>query len=173
MTLGFGLFINLSPHSSGAKIIIYQIIAGLGIWPNFQAPLIALQSAIQSCDIATATATFSFTRMLSSAVSIVVGGVIFQSELERRGIRISGPGGALGNVESIHSSELRSQYAIALQRMWILYVCTSASGLVTALFIRRKKLSREHEETRTGLEAQKEIRVEAKQPAEDENPAAD
>lgn len=46
MTIGFGLFINFDVHSSWAKIIIYQIIAGIGVGPNFQAPLIALQSLV-------------------------------------------------------------------------------------------------------------------------------
>jgi hypothetical protein len=46
MTLGFGLFIDLDVDSSWAKIIIYQIIAGIGVGPNFQSPLIALQSLV-------------------------------------------------------------------------------------------------------------------------------
>lgn len=46
MTLGFGLFINLGVNSSWAKIIVYQIIVGIGVGPNFQAPLIALQSLV-------------------------------------------------------------------------------------------------------------------------------
>lgn len=46
MTLGFGLFIDFDVNSSWAKIIIYQIIAGIGVGPNFQSPLIALQSLV-------------------------------------------------------------------------------------------------------------------------------
>ncbi len=46
MTLGFGLLINLNVNSSWAKIIIYQMIAGIGVGPNFQSPLIALQSLV-------------------------------------------------------------------------------------------------------------------------------
>jgi hypothetical protein len=46
MTLGFGLFIDFGVNSSWAKIIVYQIIAGIGVGPNFQSPLIALQSLV-------------------------------------------------------------------------------------------------------------------------------
>lgn len=46
MTLGFGLFIDFDVNTSWAKIIIYQIIAGIGVGPNFQSPLIALQSLV-------------------------------------------------------------------------------------------------------------------------------
>jgi len=46
MTAGFGTFIDLGVHSSWAKIIIFQVIAGIGVGPNFQSPLIALQSLV-------------------------------------------------------------------------------------------------------------------------------
>lgn len=46
MVAGFGTFVDLGAHSSWAKIIIFQIIAGIGVGPNFQAPLIALQSLV-------------------------------------------------------------------------------------------------------------------------------
>lgn len=36
MTLGFGLLIDLEDHANWAKIIIFQIIAGIGVGPNFQ-----------------------------------------------------------------------------------------------------------------------------------------
>lgn len=38
MVLGYGLFTNFDANSGWAKLIIYQIIAGLGIGPLFQAP---------------------------------------------------------------------------------------------------------------------------------------
>ena len=56
MTLGYGLFIDLDAESSLAKIVLYQIVAGLGVGPLFQAPLIALQSLVPKGDIAAATA---------------------------------------------------------------------------------------------------------------------
>lgn len=46
MTLGFGLFIDFDVNTSWAKIIVFQIIAGIGVGPNFQSPLIALQSLV-------------------------------------------------------------------------------------------------------------------------------
>jgi EmrB/QacA subfamily drug resistance transporter len=49
MVAGFGTFIDLGVHSSWAKIIIFQIIAGIGVGPNFQSPLIALQSLVPVC----------------------------------------------------------------------------------------------------------------------------
>jgi EmrB/QacA subfamily drug resistance transporter len=43
MTLGYGLFIDLESRANWAKIIIFQLIAGIGVGPNFQSPLISLQ----------------------------------------------------------------------------------------------------------------------------------
>jgi hypothetical protein len=48
-TTGFGLFIDLPNNKNLAKIIIYQAIAGVGLGPNYQSPLIALQN-LQQCD---------------------------------------------------------------------------------------------------------------------------
>ena len=36
MTLGFGLFIDLDDYANWPKLIIFQIIAGIGVGPNFQ-----------------------------------------------------------------------------------------------------------------------------------------
>ncbi|KAH9873727.1 hypothetical protein IAQ61_004354 [Plenodomus lingam] len=46
MTLGFGLLIDYDVNLSWPKIILYQIIVGIGVGPNFQSPLIALQSLV-------------------------------------------------------------------------------------------------------------------------------
>ncbi|KAI4195344.1 MAG: hypothetical protein LQ350_007270 [Teloschistes chrysophthalmus] len=84
MTLGFGLYIDLPSTPSWSRIIVFQIIAGIGVGPNFQAPLIALQTLVKPRDIATATATFGFTRNIATSISVVIGGVIFQNGMSRR-----------------------------------------------------------------------------------------
>ena len=84
MTIGYGLFIDLDVDANWAKIIIFQIVAGIGVGPNFQSPLIALQSTVAPGDIATATATFGFTRNLSTAISVVIGSVVFQNQMVKK-----------------------------------------------------------------------------------------
>jgi predicted MFS family arabinose efflux permease len=58
--------------------IIIQILAGIMYPP----PLIALQTGIQTRDNATATSTFGFIRQLSTAISVVLGEVVFQNDME-------------------------------------------------------------------------------------------
>ncbi|KAF1944083.1 hypothetical protein EJ02DRAFT_420661 [Clathrospora elynae] len=177
MTLGFGLFIDLDVHSSWAKIIIYQIIAGIGVGPNFQSPLIALQSLVPKRDIATATATFGFTRNLGSAISVVVGSVIFNNEMKSKQPQLAaalGPekasafgggsaGANIGLVQSLPDNQkavARKAFADSLSTMWILYVVFAVIGLAISFLITRNTLEKQHEETKTGLEAEKAKRLE-------------
>ncbi|KAF2681833.1 multidrug resistance protein fnx1 [Lentithecium fluviatile CBS 122367] len=177
MTLGFGLFIDLGPNSSWAKIIIYQIIAGIGVGPNFQSPLIALQSLVPKRDIATATATFGFVRNLGSAISVVVGSVVFNNELIAKQPMLQaslGPqtaaafgggsaGANVGLIQSLPDNEkaiARLAFSESLSTMWIVYVAFSATGLVVSLLITKNVLTKHHEETKTGLHVEEERRIE-------------
>ena len=180
MTLGFGLFIDLPSYPSWARIIIFQIIAGIGVGPNFQAPLIAIQTTVRPSDIATATGTFGFIRQLSTSISVVIGGVIFQNEMAKKAgmlrsvfppaeatmITASSSGSDTAFLRTLHGHQkavVDQAYAASLQKMWIYYVCIAAFGLFTSCFIRRKTLSKSHEKSRQGLEAQEEARQERKQ----------
>lgn len=84
MSLGFGLFISLGAKANWAKIIIYQLIAAIGVGTNFQSPMIALQSHVSPGHIAVATATLQFTRALSTGISVVIGGVVFQNSMKKK-----------------------------------------------------------------------------------------
>lgn len=171
MTLGFGLFIDLKPDSSWAKIIIYQIICGLGIGPIFQAPLIVLQSVSAPEDVGTATSSFEFARNLATAISVVVGGVIFdnsmiskrpslQAHLPASIVQLLTSGEAGAATEVIHRLPqaqrlfAQNEYSDALRGVWYFSVALSAVALASSFFISRKELSKEHKETETGLEAE-------------------
>lgn len=176
-TLGYGLFINLKPYTSWPRIIIYQLISGIGIGPNFQAPLIAIQATMRPADVATATSTFGFLRQLSTSASIVFGGVLYQNVIKDSAPKIIdavGPelapaflGTIAGtNIEKMHlltekqKQVVAEEYTHALSRMWIFYTCISAVGIVFSLFIKRRELSKKHEVTKTGLAVQEQARQE-------------
>ncbi|KAF8853988.1 MFS general substrate transporter [Acephala macrosclerotiorum] len=168
MTLGFGLIIDIPLTPGWAKIIIYQIIAGIGVGPNFQAPLLALQSKVAPKDIATATATFGFTRNISTAISVVIGSVVFQNEMQKHYASLVsslGPalanqlkGGSAGASVGIVSALPPAQREIArqafwssLRTMWIMYVAFAGLGLFVSFFIGNQKLTKEHQVIKTGL----------------------
>jgi hypothetical protein len=168
MCLGFGLFIDLPDGRDWAKIILYQIVAGIGVGPNFQSPLIALQTMVKPRDIATATATFGFTRNLSTSISVVIGGVVFQNEMQKRypslvaslgaqtAAALSGgsAGASVGVVSQLPSEQraiARAAFYSSLRTMWIMYVVFAGLGVVVSLFIGNQKLSKDHTVTKTGL----------------------
>lgn len=131
----------------------------------------------QKRDIATATATFGFTRNLGSAISVVVGSVIFQNEMKAQqgSLRASlgeqtassfGGGAAGANVGLINSLSgpqkaiARDAFAQSLSKMWILYAVFGAVGLLISFLIGANVLDKHHEETKTGLDVEKERRAE-------------
>ncbi|CZR51924.1 uncharacterized protein PAC_01801 [Phialocephala subalpina] len=82
MATGFGLFINLGPTFNWPKIVLYQIVAGLGISPDFQCPLVALQANTDQGDTASATSIAKFLRNMFASLAVVVGTAIFQNKME-------------------------------------------------------------------------------------------
>ncbi len=170
MTLGFGLFIDLEPRANWAKIVLYQFVAGIGVGPLFQSPLIALQTTVNGRDMASATGTFAFVRQLFSSVSIVIGGVVFQNGMQKQypdlltqlgpdiAQLLSGSNAAssVGLVAELPDPErqiARNAYFDSLRTMYIMYVAFSALGLAVSPFIGSRTLSKDHTEHKTGLDA--------------------
>lgn len=168
MTLGYGLFIDLEATANWPKIILYQIVLGLGVGPNFQAPLIALQNNLQGRDVASATGTFMFIRQLATSISIVVGGVIFSSSMQNQeaGLvrslgaetaKLLAANNAASSVEKVAAlpepqrSIAQTAYWNALRTMFIFYVAFAALGLVISFFVGGRTLTQEHTEHKTGL----------------------
>jgi hypothetical protein len=171
MILGFGLFIDLPVGRTWSKIILYQIVAGLGAGPIFNAPLLALQAMVQPRDIATATATFFFSRVLSGSISVVIGSVVFQNEMQTRYpslVRALGQetanalsggsaGASVGIVNRLPAAErliARTAFWESLRNMWIMYTAFAGLGLFVSLFIVNTKLSKLHTATQIGLKAE-------------------
>ncbi|KAL6837475.1 MFS general substrate transporter [Trichoderma camerunense] len=168
MTIGFGLFIDLGARANWAKIIIFQIIAGIGVGPNFQSPLIALQTNVEPRDIGAATASFQFLRQLGTSTSVVIGGVIFDNEMQKQqaflqrelgpelAARFSGSEAAssvflIASLDGHQKEVAQTAYWNAMQKMFIAYTCFVSLGLFISLFVKQKTLSKQHTEHKTGL----------------------
>ncbi|KAL2047544.1 hypothetical protein ABVK25_011402 [Lepraria finkii] len=169
--IGNGLFIKLDADSSLAMIIGFQLIAGVGGGLLFEPPLIALQAMTSQENIATAIGTLGFIRSLSTSLAAVIGGVVFQNGMDIQGSNLRSAGlppdiigklsgaRAAANVGDIVSElsdpmqklMVREAFAWSLRNLWILSTCMIFCGLLFSLFIKKKTLSREHMETKTGL----------------------
>lgn len=172
MTVGFGLLVDLGDTPHWARIIVFQLIAGVGSSTNFQAPLIAIQTNVEPQDIGAATAAHSYSRQIGTSVSVVLGGVVFSNVMNSQQSRLRSALGtqiasefdgsdASASIEKIadltadQQRIVRSAYWEALQKMFILYTCVLFVGLLISLFIRQTQLSQEHTEYKTGLQSLK------------------
>jgi hypothetical protein len=161
MTIGVGLLISLDTNFDLGKTIGFLIVIGAGFGPTFHAPLIALQTRIQDSDMAVGTATFGFVRMLSGAIGVVVGQVIFQILMTQHFDSIVNAGVSQGFAEQLAGGEAVSQAAAvallpelqkltvryglmkALRGTWVFYTVVSGLGLFVSFGIKRTKLQRE------------------------------
>lgn len=179
MIVGHGLFVNLPAYPSWPRIIIFQIISGIGLGPIFQAPIISLSSLTKPADIASATATIFFVRDIATAMSIVFGGVIFQNRMATHSAELSAilppdiaaaltKGDATASTKLIQTlpeaqkEVVYSAYNDSLRADWIFYTALSGVGLILSFLISKHILSRQHKIHKTGLAGQEAARLEAK-----------
>lgn len=157
LTLGFGLFIDLNSHFSIPKCCIFQAIAGVGVGLVFNGPLIALQKTVGEEGIATATATFGFARNMASALSVVIGGVVFQNYMDSKqrtlaqwigketAKRFSGSeaGANIGLIKELPIKQrmiVQALYALGTRDLWILYTTSAALGLAASFLMSKAHL---------------------------------
>jgi hypothetical protein len=166
-TLGFGLFITLGPTTSLPSLVAIEVVAAIGIGAVFQAPLIAYQAAVETADMAIATALFGFVRSLSTSISVVVGGVVFQNTIRNYSDKLSA---VLGNaslaenfsaanatssvfivhtLDSIQQDAVKDAYVAGLREMWKMYAGIAGCGLVAALFMKKRSLAAQEGEGTT------------------------
>ncbi|KAL1610714.1 hypothetical protein SLS60_002384 [Paraconiothyrium brasiliense] len=160
MTLGVGLFVSFGIALELAKIIVFLVIIGIGFGPNFNAPLIALQTRIRESDMAAGTSAFGFVRMVSGAIGVVVGQVVFQillrphlasfvdAGLTKEFAETLAAGDAIsqsGRVALLAEGQravVRGGMTDALRGVWIFYTVVSALGLCVSFGIHRSRLGR-------------------------------
>ncbi|OJJ75245.1 hypothetical protein ASPBRDRAFT_119781 [Aspergillus brasiliensis CBS 101740] len=171
LMLGTGLLINLHFETSLTRLIIFQILAGIGVGMNIDAPILAAQAATTVRDTAAVTATMGFVRSLATAIAVVVGGVVFQNEMSAANAALADRLGgdeelagefngdlAASNVERIGGLERSEQVAVretyfgALRMVWVMYVAFAGLASVGTLFVRKIDLRRESEGVVLGVE---------------------
>jgi hypothetical protein len=166
-TVGFGLFITLGPTTSLPSLVAIEVIAAMGIGAVFQAPLIAYQAAVDTADMAIATALFGFVRSLSTSISVVIGGVVFQNTIQVYSDKLSA---VLGNaslagdfsaanatssvlvvhtLDSLQQDAVKEMYVAGLREMWKMYAGIAGCGLVAALLMKKHTLAEPESEERS------------------------
>jgi hypothetical protein len=148
---GMGLLIDLTYPYNVAKSVVFLLITGVGIGGLFQTPLIALQAAMPSRDMAVATGAMILFRLLGSATGIAIGGTILNNQLNTRLSNIPefAPVNMAGNVQGLidlQPSSLRDQvltaYALSIRTIWICLTPLAFLGLILVLFAKKYTLKR-------------------------------
>lgn len=171
MAIGVGLYTTFSATTTIALMICIEVIAGLGAGCLFEPPMIALHAFVSQERTASATSTFCFIRGIGQALSLVLGGVVFQNgmdsqipKLVTQGIPSSitdlfTGGQAVANVmvvstisDPLQQMVVKEAFVWSLRNMWIMYTVLSGLACVAAIFIGKSKLGTEHTETKTGLD---------------------
>lgn len=171
MTIGTGLYSMFSRTSGLGMIVPCELVGGIGAGFLFESPLIAVQATATQADTASATASFAFIRSMAMAISIVIGGVIFQNGMDQRipFLRSAGlseglikdfsRGDAAANVEMIKLIEnvaqreaVQDAFALSMKNIWIAFAVIAAVGTAGSFFMKHVDLKDEHTETRTGVD---------------------
>ncbi|KAF1832634.1 MFS general substrate transporter [Decorospora gaudefroyi] len=158
LCLGSGLFINLKLGEGLTKLIIFEIITGLGVGMNIEPPLIAAQAAMTVMDTAVIQGAMTFMRSLATTVAVVVGGVIFQNRMNAvsRGLiqelgeelasKFNGDE-ASASVELIRTLPAGQQLVVkdayfrSLKSVWIMFVVAAVLSFIANFFLRAHHLS--------------------------------
>jgi hypothetical protein len=164
MTVGVGLFVMFPTSLDLGMIIGFLVIIGIGFGPNFSTPLIALQTRIREADMAVGTSAFGFVRMVSGAIGVVVGQVVFQLLMKPHYEAFRDAGLSIEFADMLAGGEAISQASRiallseaqktvvrggmneALRGTWIFFTVVSALGLCVSFGIARKKLDSGREE---------------------------
>lgn len=137
LTVGMGLFVYLGFKKNLIKLFVFEVVAGVGVGMNIEAPIIAAQAATTIHDTAAVTSTMGFFRSIATAISVVIGGVIFQNQMkaaksqliDQLGPRLASQfdgSQASANIEIIgtllenQQVVLRKVYFEALRTVWIM-----------------------------------------------------
>ncbi|CAG9984306.1 unnamed protein product [Clonostachys byssicola] len=167
---GTGSFISFDMNSPIAQIIGCQILFGLGSGLLIEPPIISIQTSVSQQDVASAISTFTFIRSVSLAVSIVVGGVVFNGSMQQQHDYLSQAGlpadilGRLSGKEAAANVHIASQladraqvsavkqaFSSSISNMFKMYTGFAVCALISGLFVRWAFLEKKHVETVTGI----------------------
>lgn len=107
LTLGSGLFMNLAFEKSITRLVVYQIITGVGVGFNMEPPLLVAQATATALDTAAVISTMSFLRSICTAIIVVVGGVLFQGQM------VANNGGLSAQIGSELAAYFNGEHATA------------------------------------------------------------
>jgi EmrB/QacA subfamily drug resistance transporter len=161
LSIGVGCLTLLDTHSSTAKWIIIQIIAGLGGGLALTATLPAVQAPLSESDVAVATASWAFVRSFGSIWGVAIPSAVFNSRVDNLLNTISDPatrkimkrGGAYQHATASFMAsfndtpslkqELVEIYTASIKESWQVLIAFAVAAVPIVCFIREVPLRKE------------------------------
>lgn len=159
LSIGVGCLTILDSHSSTAKWVIFQIIAGVGGGLALTATLPAVQAPLAESDVAVATASWAFVRSFGSIWGAAIPSAVFNSRVDTLLDTISDPatreimkrGGAyqhatadfMSSFNGTLKQELVHVYTEGIKESWQVLIAFAVVAVPIALFIREIPLRQE------------------------------
>ncbi|KAF7299910.1 Major facilitator superfamily protein [Mycena chlorophos] len=164
LAIGSGLLYTLSPSTSGAKVIGFQILAGVGLGLSAQNTLLAMQVEFRSKGeaklLGQASSMASFGQFLGGTLGLGVAEPVFASELTKFLAKYAPDAPAAVVKESptaIYSALSEAQipgvvhaYVASLRIVFVLGVPVAALCLLSAFFIENIKIPKEEAKPKGG-----------------------
>lgn len=153
-TLAAGLYIDLNASSSLAKIVLYQVVSGLGCGILLTTLLPGVQASQPEAAVGPATATWNFYRAFGNTWGASIPAAIFNNQFNARigsitnsAVRDFLAGGnayshvSADYISAIEPPQLRSDvvdaYQSSLRVLWIVFLAFNAFGLLL-VFVERE-----------------------------------
>lgn len=170
MSLGCGLFCLLDPSSATSSWVGYQLLFGLGNGLVYNTMIPPLLASLGPAEIATATATWTFSRSFGGIWGIAIPSAIFNGKvnsLVRERLAPTNPalaaqlsnGGAYERAVASFVKSLPAAtrtiviniYSDALKAVWLGSIAFVVVGLPLSVLVKRYDLSNMLEETEFGM----------------------
>lgn len=170
MTLGTGLYVSFGVDTTLARLIGFELVGGTGIALLFQAPMLAIHSAVPQSDVASAGATLGFLRSLGNSLSVVLGGVVFQNSMKHQHTMLVSSGLGISDLEALSGDKaaanvgivknitnvlqqraVKEAFAWSVRNIFIMYTAIAAVTIVASVFVKQGYMSNGHTETKTGI----------------------
>ncbi|KAH9890971.1 amino acid permease ScVBA-like protein [Cubamyces lactineus] len=148
-SVGFGLMMLMSEHSTRVQQTLFPLIAGMGLGMLFHAPYQVFTRALGRQEVASGTSAFFLVRFTGATVGLAGAGAVFLGRLSN-----TLPPGVDGSVilESVDALQLRSDWpqilhdmACAIKAIWA--VCCPCLGVALLISMFTRKISLDSDAT--------------------------
>ncbi|KAI0757307.1 major facilitator superfamily domain-containing protein [Daedaleopsis nitida] len=142
-SVGFGLMMLMSEHSSRACQVAFPLIAGVGLGMLFHAPYQVFTRALGRREVASGTSAFFLVRFTGATVGLAVAGAVFLDQLARTlppGVDASM---VLESVDALRPQEdwpeIVHALSLAIKAIWA--VCCPCLGIALLISMFTRKIS--------------------------------